>query len=205
MSDNDTDDRPIPVPSSRSGPDGGPSFAFLAGGILVVVALVFGLIFLAVIADKNKSESTLTSSRTTETTTNTPAATTFDISLVEFSIKPKTITVPSGKAITLRVSNKGTMQHDLVDENRKGTKMLDPGDSQTITVGPFTSSTVLFCSVPGHRQAGMQMTVKVVDATSTASAASTGSTPSTVSTSADASGSVSGQTRDYMAPETPSP
>ena len=38
-----------------------------------------------------------------------------------------------------------------------GTAMLDPGASETITIGPFDASTEAWCTVPGHREAGMSM------------------------------------------------
>ena len=62
--------------------------------------------------------------------------------------------------VTFAVRNAGKIQHDLVISGPgvKGaakTPLLDPGKSATLTVMLAAGSYTLYCSVPGHRAAGM--------------------------------------------------
>jgi nitrite reductase (NO-forming) len=124
-----------------------------------------------------------------DSTTATAAAgdtgkTEYDIVLADLSITPKNILVPAGATITLHVENKGAMAHDLKVLGTSGTEMLAPGEKVTVTVGPFTASTQAWCTVPGHKEAGMLMDITVAGATDhgTDHGTTTGSTGSTGST-----------------------
>jgi nitrite reductase (NO-forming) len=76
---------------------------------------------------------------------------------------PSELTVSPGQEI--HVVNKGNLQHDfIVDELDMATDLLDSGDEQTVTVPDDAEPAeyTYYCSVPGHRQAGMEgkLTVK---------------------------------------------
>lgn len=65
---------------------------------------------------------------------------------------------------TFDLFNDGTMEHDLKIEGESisgGTSIVFPGqsDSFTITLEPGTYT--IYCSIPGHRQQGMEMTFTV--------------------------------------------
>lgn len=91
-----------------------------------------------------------------------PAATLeIDVELGEMYVEPATIEVEHGTVVTMNVTNAGVMPHDLVFPDGTGTRMLDAGESETITVGPFTNTVEGWCTVPGHREAGMTMDVIV--------------------------------------------
>lgn len=84
------------------------------------------------------------------------------VSLVDMDIRPGVITVPSGTHLRLVVTNKDAMQHDLVFfPNGPGTRMLSPGQSQTLDLGTVTSNLSGWCTVPGHKAAGMTLDVRV--------------------------------------------
>ncbi|MEO5724657.1 MAG: multicopper oxidase domain-containing protein [Ilumatobacteraceae bacterium] len=93
-------------------------------------------------------------------------ATEFDVQLGEFFVSPATINVAPRTAITLHVKNAGTMPHDLKVEGVTGTEMLLPGESATIVIGPFDASAAAWCTVPGHKAAGMLMAIHVVGSAS---------------------------------------
>jgi nitrite reductase (NO-forming) len=89
-------------------------------------------------------------------------AKTVKVTLGEFFVKPATITVDPGTDLTLVVTNSGTMSHDLkLKGGSTGTKLLDPGSSQTVDYGVVSTSTQAWCTVPGHKQAGMLLDIKV--------------------------------------------
>jgi nitrite reductase (NO-forming) len=87
-----------------------------------------------------------------------------EVSLVDMDIRPGVITVPSGTKLHLVVTNKDAMQHDLVFfPDGPGTRMLAPGQSQTLDLGTVTANLSGWCTVPGHKAAGMTLDVRVAD------------------------------------------
>ena len=93
------------------------------------------------------------------------------IELGDLFVKPSKINVTPGQKVKLVVTNNGSVPHDLKVNGTEGTEMLAPGKSQTIEVGPLEATTQAWCTVPGHKQAGMVLTMEVAGA-----AASTGGT-----------------------------
>jgi len=86
-------------------------------------------------------------------------AVTADISLSEFAIDGN-LTVPPGAA--LKITNNGTMVHNLHVENGPQTKDLQPGDSETLDISSLAVGDYkVFCAIPGHQAAGMEATLKV--------------------------------------------
>lgn len=92
-----------------------------------------------------------------------------DVELGDLWVRPATLEVEPGAVVTMHVTNTGVMPHDLVFPDGTGTRMLDAGESETIVVGPFTTSVEGWCTVPGHREGGMTMDVIVVGAAAAAS------------------------------------
>lgn len=84
-----------------------------------------------------------------------------DVELGDLWVRPASIDVEPGTAVTMHVTNTGALSHDLKVNGTDGTALLDPGESETITVGPFTATTEAWCTVPGHREAGMSMQIVV--------------------------------------------
>jgi nitrite reductase (NO-forming) len=83
------------------------------------------------------------------------------VSLVEMKIDPATITVAPGAHLILRVTNKGTMRHDLHLSSGVQTRMLARGQTAVLDAGIVTKNLTGWCTVAGHRAAGMQMTIGV--------------------------------------------
>ncbi|MEZ5254622.1 MAG: multicopper oxidase domain-containing protein [Microthrixaceae bacterium] len=90
---------------------------------------------------------------------------TIDVSLTEMKITPASVELQPGQALIVNVTNDGTMPHDWKVDGTNGTAMLDPGQSETVTVGPFDASSTAWCTVPGHKEAGMVMDIVVAGAT----------------------------------------
>jgi len=86
-----------------------------------------------------------------------------DVELGNYSISPATLTLPAGVEVELRVTNVDeTMFHSLV-AGGKGTRTLEPGDSQTLAMGVLTTGRFrMWCDVPGHAQMG-QVGMMVVE------------------------------------------
>lgn len=75
--------------------------------------------------------------------------------------EPDSIEVPPGETVTIELVNEGSIEHDLVFDEDAEPDTLPPGESRTMEVGPFESDTVGWCTVPGHRDAGMELEVTV--------------------------------------------
>lgn len=119
---------------------------------------------------------------------------TVDVTLGDLFVEPSSLTMPAGATLTLNVTNEGAMAHDLKVEGTTGTAMLDPGASETITIGPFDASTEAWCTVPGHKEAGMVMSITVEGGGDTEVAAGGGSHADTATT-----GGTSGAEIDFNA------
>lgn len=99
----------------------------------------------------------------------------FDIELGDMYIKPSSIDVPAGAKVTLHVTNKGAMDHTVALEG-EDTPLVKAGGTTTMNWGPITKSTQAWCTVPGHKDAGMVLDVNVKGAAPAADAAGSGDT-----------------------------
>ncbi len=128
-------------------------------GLSVFVLVSFVLFFsmlTAVIVFGVESEA-----KGAEKPAGTPAAVgkTVAVSETEFKITAPAAKVPPGK-VTFDVKNAGKIGHDLVVSGpgvsaTAKTALLNPGQSAKLTVTLAAGSYTLYCSVPGHRAAGM--------------------------------------------------
>ena len=98
---------------------------------------------------------------TPQIATASPASVSFDIELGDMYIKPATITVPNGASVVLHITNAGVMPHDFRTEGGAATPLISPGASSDLTVGPMTASNAAWCTIAGHKQAGMSLAIVV--------------------------------------------
>jgi uncharacterized cupredoxin-like copper-binding protein len=94
-----------------------------------------------------------------------PAANTVPVSETEFKITLPAEKFAPGK-LTFTVKNAGKIPHDLVVSGpgvsgAAKTPLLSSGQSATLTVTLAAGSYTLYCSVPGHRAAGMSAKLTV--------------------------------------------
>ena len=135
--------------------------ATVVGSAAVGALLVLGSLAIA----NRGGDSTATAQVTPNGQTRTVS-----VELLEMHIVPSTISVQAGTRLVLEVTNTGTMQHDLRLSSGVQTPMLDPGHKATLDAGVIGKKLDGWCTVPGHRAAGMNMTI-------TATPASAASTP----------------------------
>lgn len=86
---------------------------------------------------------------------------TVEVEVGELYVEPASIEVSAGTELTVVVTNAGTMPHDLKLDGETGTAMLDPGQSETVSLGMIEVSGQAWCTVPGHKEAGMVMDIEV--------------------------------------------
>ena len=80
------------------------------------------------------------------------------------SYAPNTIEVPAGETLVITFENTGDQHHDLVLANGARTESIAPGDTAVLDAGVMGASMVGWCSLPGHRAMGMELSIIVNNA-----------------------------------------
>lgn len=88
-----------------------------------------------------------------------------NVSGSEFIFNPPSITLKAGEMVRLVFTNTGSAPHDFrIEELGIGTKVIKAGETDTIEFQtPSGGEYTFFCSVPGHRQAGMEGKLEVTE------------------------------------------
>jgi nitrite reductase (NO-forming) len=86
------------------------------------------------------------------------------IELGDLFVKPDRVEVPAGTHLMVEVTNNGDLVHTLNLEGDTGTDRLQPGESQTADFGVIDADTQAWCTIPGHKEAGMVLTIAVTPA-----------------------------------------
>jgi uncharacterized cupredoxin-like copper-binding protein len=143
---------------------------FLVACLLLFVGMMtavetFGKESEAATGESHATSTTAPSTTTAQTTTTTQAApaTKVDVSEIEFKITLAQ-TPKSAGSYEFAVKNDGKVPHDFVVNGNgvnEKTPLLNPGDSKTLTVDLKPGTYDVFCSVPGHKQAGMDFKLTV--------------------------------------------
>lgn len=72
------------------------------------------------------------------------------------------ITIPAGTDVTVILHNEGVLEHDFVIEDTDfATPIVPSGETSDVVVNLPAGEYAFYCSVPGHRQAGMEGTLIV--------------------------------------------
>lgn len=84
------------------------------------------------------------------------------IVLVDIAFDPKSLTIPANTPTVLTLVNRGTAVHNFtIDALGVRSGDLQPGESTTVTINALAGAYAYFCSIPGHRAAGMTGTLTV--------------------------------------------
>lgn len=86
------------------------------------------------------------------------------VELGDLYVKPDRVDVPFGTHLIVEVTNRGDQEHDLNLNGETGTDRLPPGESQTADFGVIDADAQAWCTVPGHKDAGMVLTIAVTTA-----------------------------------------
>ncbi|WP_206306015.1 multicopper oxidase domain-containing protein [Streptomyces sp. RFCAC02] len=92
------------------------------------------------------------------TTTRTVA-----VSLGNMRVTPDRVEVARGTRLLLDVTNDDAQRHDLKVEDGPATSLLAAGESATLDIGTVSADRTAWCTVPGHRAAGMTLDIVVGD------------------------------------------
>ncbi|NUW35709.1 multicopper oxidase domain-containing protein [Nonomuraea sp. SMC257] len=101
---------------------------------------------------------------------------TVEVTLSGMSIRPAAVQAPVGTVLTLRVTNADAQRHDLRLATGERTPLLAPGRSATLKLAPLGEPVDGWCTVAGHRAAGMTMRLVPTGAVASRPQPSTGHT-----------------------------
>jgi len=138
----------------------GASWLLASGVVAVVMTMAVALLAIVLVGTDGEGGSAVAA-------TGEPVV--VDVELGDLYIEPSSIEVPAGSELIVRVTNAGAVPHDLKLQGETGTEMLDPGASAEVSLGVMEETTQAWCTVPGHKEAGMLLDIEV-----TGSAASGG-------------------------------
>jgi len=93
----------------------------------------------------------------------TPSIREFTVVGSEFSFSPSSISVSAGERVKIIFKNEGKAPHNLVIQGLNiKTRTIDGGKTDTIEfTAPSSGTYTFYCSVPGHRSAGMEGKLEV--------------------------------------------
>jgi uncharacterized cupredoxin-like copper-binding protein len=137
---------------------------FLVACLLLFVGMMSAVIVLARESSEAEAKGNeTTTATTTATTTTTSAATSVPVSETEFKIALPKTTLAAG-SYSFEVKNDGKIEHDLVVKGNgvdEKTPTIGPGKSATLNVDLKPGTYDVYCSIPGHKQAGMDVKLTV--------------------------------------------
>lgn len=89
------------------------------------------------------------------------------IEAFDLGYTPTAIEVPAPGAITLDLHNAGAIQHDLTFPDGTSTGLVEAGADGTVTFDVPAGGIDFWCSLPGHKEAGMKGRINVAGAPAT--------------------------------------
>ena len=141
---------------------------FLVTSVLLFVGMMCAVIFIARETSKAEAkgnEPTTTEATTTQSTTTVTTKVLNDVTATEteFKIALPASTINAG-SYRFDVKNDGKIDHDFVVQGNgvdEKTPTIGAGQSATLDVDLKPGTYDVYCSVPGHKQAGMDLKLTV--------------------------------------------
>ncbi len=83
----------------------------------------------------------------------------------EFAFEPQPLKVKAG-TVRFKLMNRGAVEHDfaipsLAGHNEHGRHLVRPGETKIIELDLKPGTYAAICTIPGHKEAGMVVTVEV--------------------------------------------
>jgi nitrite reductase (NO-forming) len=155
---------PTAEPTSSAAEPAGSSeslgwLAIPAAALAVVALVVASVAAIAAVGGRDSSGSNGILAETGQAT----GAQTVEVELGEFYVEPASIEVPAGTELTVTITNAGEMPHDLKLDGTTGSDLIDPGQTLTADLGVIDASSQAWCTVPGHKEAGMVLDITTTD------------------------------------------
>lgn len=82
------------------------------------------------------------------------------VTATEFAFDPSSLTAAAGE-VTVELLNEGAVEHDFTIDEPSAHVAAAPGQNASGSVELEAGSYTFYCSVPGHRESGMEGTLTV--------------------------------------------
>ena len=131
--------------------------------LAVCVLMFFGMLAAVFVLGKESEPEAAGNETATQTTETGQAVQSVSVSEVDYKIRLPETTLKAGK-YSFEVQNQGKVPHNLVIKGAgvdEATSDLAPGVSESLTVELKPGSYEFYCSIPGHKQLGMDQKVTV--------------------------------------------
>lgn len=138
------------------------------GALAAAVATVVLAMTVGIAIDPVSAGLPLTGPSSQTEVTPTGETTTVAVSMKDMRFHPDVVEVPAGDNLVIMLTNDDNQVHDLVLANGAKSGVLNPHKTVAVEVGVIGSDLDGWCSIAGHRQMGMVMTVKVIGGSSAA-------------------------------------
>lgn len=139
----------------RPAPDAGPAIPaglFALFGVMSMLALAISIVAIVIAGGRDEDGPAGAPGGPVQTVA---------VELGDRYVKPERVEVPSGTHLMVEVTNRGGQEHDLNLNGETGTDRLQPGETQTADFGVIDADAQAWCTVPGHKEAGMLLTIAV--------------------------------------------
>jgi len=84
------------------------------------------------------------------------------IAMVDIAFEPNVATISANTDVTVTLPNNGVSPHNFnIDQLGIKTEDVQPGNSTTVTINAPAGTYEFYCSIPGHKEAGMTGTITV--------------------------------------------
>ncbi len=123
-------------------------------GVLSVAVLTLGAIVLA-----DEAPTTSTNAAAPGAVIPTGETTEVTVEVDGMAFVPSRIEVPAGNELVITFRNTGDQRHDLVFASGAETPAIAPGEQVILNAGIISATTDGWCSLPGHRAMGMELTI----------------------------------------------
>jgi nitrite reductase (NO-forming) len=143
-----------PSPAPAAGPVV-PAGLFALFATMSMLALALSIVAIVVAGGQDDEETAAGEGRPVQSVA---------VELGDLYVEPDRVEIPPGTHLIVEVINNGDQEHDLNLEGETGTDRLPPGESQTADFGVIDAEAQAWCTVPGHREAGMVLTIAVTNA-----------------------------------------
>lgn len=91
-----------------------------------------------------------------------PAGVVLEVTATEFEFDPSALSASAGADVTIRLTNGGIVEHDFVIDDLGVMVHAAVGETQEGTIRAVAAGTYdFYCSIPGHKEAGMVGTLEV--------------------------------------------
>jgi nitrite reductase (NO-forming) len=163
-----------PVPPSPAPAEPAPSDSRLRplGGFAAGLALVLLAVLAGAAAQRTTGGPAPVSAAAGVTATG--HTTTVTVTADGMRFHPGRITVPAGDRLVIELANQDRRRHDLVLATGARTGSIGPDDTARLDAGVIGATVEGWCSLPGHRQSGMTLTITPTGGQPAASAEPTG-------------------------------